>query len=66
MNYKLKDIGFDNNIMLEELYMANYPGAEITLDLTSAINLKTLDLRNSGFTGIYIADGAPLETMKLC
>lgn len=65
-NNTLEEIGFTNNIMLEELYMANYPGTTLSLDLTHAVNLKTLDLRNSGFTGVYIADGAPIESIKLC
>lgn len=64
-NPALEDVGFLNNTMLEELYMCNYPGAALSLDLKSAINLKTLDLRNSGFTDISIADGAPLETAQL-
>ena len=64
-NFALEDVGFLNNTMLEELYMCNYPGAALSLDLKSAINLKTLDLRNSGFTDISIADGAPLEIAQL-
>lgn len=64
-NSSLEEIGFLNNTMLEELYMCNYPGAELSLDLKSAVNLKTLDLRNSGFTDISIADGAPLESAQL-
>ena len=65
-NYQLKEIGFNNNVMLEELYMANYPGAALTLDLKSAVNLKILDLRNSGFTSVSVADGAPTTSIQLC
>jgi hypothetical protein len=49
--------------MLEDLYMANYPGANLTLDLKNAVNLKTLDLRDSGFTSVSIADGAPINSI---
>ena len=45
-NDSLEEIGFTNNVMLEDLYMANYPGANLTLDLKNAVNLKTLDLRD--------------------
>lgn len=65
-NNTLISVGFENNIMLEDLYMANYPSAKLTLDLTSSVNLKTLDLRNSGFTGIIVADGAPVNSIQLC
>lgn len=65
-NDSLEEIGFTNNVMLEELYMANYPLAALTLDLKAAVNLKTLDLRNSGFTSISIADGAPVTSIQLC
>lgn len=65
-NDSLEEIGFTNNVMLEDLYMANYPGANLTLDLKNAVNLKTLDLRDSGFTSVAIADGAPVNSIQLC
>lgn len=78
-NQSLEDIGFENNIMLEELHMCNYfpnsgqlsaEGQQQStlgdLDLTAAVNLKTLDVRNSGFTSIKIAAGAPITSMQLC
>ena len=64
-NTSLEEIGFNNNVMLEHLHMCNYPGTTLTLDLKKAVNLKTLDLRNSGFTDISIADGAPITSIKL-
>jgi hypothetical protein len=64
-NTSLEEIGFNNNVMLEHLHMCNYPGTTLTLDLKNAVNLKTLDLRNSGFTDISIADGAPITSIKL-
>jgi hypothetical protein len=67
LNQSLEDIGFDNNVMLEELHLCNYiPAATLgDLDLSNAVNLKVLDARNSGFTSIKIADGAPINTIKL-
>jgi uncharacterized protein YjbI with pentapeptide repeats len=49
--------------MLEELYAANCEAATLTLDLSSAVNLKKADLRNSAFRGVYIAEGAPLNSL---
>ena len=77
VNNALEEIGFNNNIMLEELYMCNYfpetksneIGEQATLgdlNLSNAKNLKILDVRNTGFTSIKIADGAPIETLQLC
>lgn len=65
-NTTLEEVGFTNNVLLEELYMANYPSTTLSLDLSKAINLKILDLRNSGFTAVDIADGAPIESVQLC
>ena len=67
LNQSLEEIGFDNNTMLEELHICNYiPAATLgDLDLSNAVNLKTLDARNSGFTSIKIADGAPITNIKL-
>ncbi len=65
INYGLEEVGFDNNIMLEKLHICNYPNTELSLDLTKAVNLKELDARNSGFTGISIANGAPITKIQL-
>jgi hypothetical protein len=60
----LTEIGFENNELLEELYIANCSNTSTTLDLSTAPNLKLLDATNSSFTSIKIADGAPLESLK--
>ena len=62
-NDNLKGINFAGNTQLEKLVVRNCPGVTIPLELTGAIALKELDIRNSGFTGITIADGAPLEKL---
>jgi hypothetical protein len=58
-------IDFTNNTLLETLHICNYPNLKENLNLSSAVNLKELDARNSGFTGVSIADGAPLQSMQL-
>ena len=65
VNNNLKNISFANNIQLEKLVVRNCPGVTIPLELNGAVSLKELDTRNSGFTGITIADGAPLEKLYL-
>lgn len=62
-NENLHRISFANNIQLEKLIIKNCPNTNIVLDLSQAIALKELDATGSGFTGIQIADGAPLEKL---
>lgn len=64
-NRVLEQLDLNSNELLEEIYIANYPGMTIGLDLTNVPGLKYLDARNSTFTSVVIADNAPLETALL-
>lgn len=59
--------GFDvgNNKLLEKLYVANLTKYESDLDLTNCPSLREVDARNSTFTAVTIADGAPVKSIKL-
>ena len=63
---ELEEVGFANNVMLEEVHMTDYPMAKLSLDLTNSVNLKVIDLRNSGFSSLDVADGAPTTSIRLC
>lgn len=65
-NETLKD-GFavSNNKLLEKLYVANFIKYNSNLDLSGCPNLREVDARNSTFTSIKIADGAPVEIIRL-
>ena len=63
-NANLRTVQFMNNQQLEKLVAVNLPNTNIPLDLSGAASLKELDTRGSGFTGIIIADGAPLEKLQ--
>jgi hypothetical protein len=60
-NQSLTSVSFENNDLLENLYVANCPAVNKGLDLKNAPNLRHLDARKSGFTSITIADNAPVE-----
>lgn len=64
-NANLRTVQFMNNQQLEKLIAVNLPNTNIPLDLSGTASLKELDTRGSGFTGITIADGAPLERLYL-
>jgi hypothetical protein len=65
-NYGLKDsIGFSGTTLLEKLYIANLVSYTSSLDLTDCTSLLELDAGNSGFTGVKIAAGAPVTTIRL-
>lgn len=64
-NLNLIRASFVNNRMLENLTLVGCPNIENALDLTAATNLKTLDIRGSGFPSITIASNAPLKTAYL-
>lgn len=65
VNDSLTSVSFENNDLLENLYVANCPKVDGGLDLTNAPSLKYLDARKSGFTSITIADNAPVEHIYL-
>ena len=64
-NINLEEIKFESNPMLEKLEVVDCPNISNALNLTNSANLKYLDIRNSGFTGIAIASNSPLETLYL-
>ena len=64
-NTNLEDLAFDNNPMLEYLYVQNLPNAESGLNLMSCKALKVLDARGSAFTSYDFATGADLMDIKI-
>ena len=61
-------ISIGANVMLERLIVKNCTSIDekaATLNLLGAIGLKELDLSNSTFTGVQIADNAPLKKLLL-
>jgi hypothetical protein len=64
-NENLTQATFGNNTMLESLEVCNCPNVKNELDLSTAIGLRDLDIRGSGFTAVTIADNAPAETLYL-
>lgn len=61
-------ISIGSNVMLEKLIVkkcTNIDEKAATLNLTGAIGLRELDLSQSTFTGIQLADGAPIHTISL-
>ena len=65
-NEGLKDsITFSGTPLLEKIYLCNLPRYESGLDLSDCPSLKTLICKNSSFTDITIADGAPIEEIEL-
>ena len=64
-NKSLTSVSFENNDLLENLYVANCPEVTGGLDLTNAPSLKHLDARKSGFGSIIIANNAPVEEIYL-
>lgn len=64
-NSSLPNFTLTNNDLLERLYVDKLSVANFNLDLTSMPNLKELYARESAFTGITIADNAPLNTLAI-
>lgn len=65
-NESIKQIIFSNTTLLEEVYLGHLVATELSsLDLTSAINLLICDAQLSTFTGVSIADGAPIHTLLI-
>ena len=65
VNESLNQLAFENNDLLEKLYVSNCPKAQLALNLTAAPNLIKLEAINSGFTDIDLADGAPVTSIDL-
>lgn len=55
----------NSNPLLETLYACNLSQYEGELNLNQCPNLKEVNAIGSTFTGVTIADGAPIETIKL-
>ena len=65
-NYGLeRDLGFKGTKLLEKIYIANLVAYNQSLDLSDCTSLLELDATNSGFTGISIAAGAPVTSIRL-
>lgn len=58
-------LNFSANPLLEKLYIANLLAYENDLNLSECPSLIELDASNSAFTGITIADGAPVTSITL-
>lgn len=65
VNDGLTTVNLTSNRMLERLEVQNCPNIITSLDLSNSTNLRYLDIRNSGFTGITLAPNAPVETLYL-
>lgn len=64
-NTNLESVAFDNNPMLEYLYLQNLPNANSGLDLTKCKALKVLDATGSAFTGYDFATGGMLQEVHI-
>lgn len=58
-------ISFDNNPLLEKLYICNLTNYTSSLDLSSCINLKEFDSRGSNFPSVTFADNGLIEFIRL-
>lgn len=55
----------NSNPLLETLYVCNLSAYKGELNLSQCPNLKEVNAAGSTFTAVTIADGAPIETIKL-
>ena len=66
VNTALNTIGIGSCENLEELHVAKMRGEGLAaLDLTQAPGIKKVDARDSGFTSVLIASGAPLKSLEM-
>ena len=66
VNTALNTIGIGSCENLEELHVAKMRGEGLAaLDLTKAPGIKKVDAKDSGFTSILIASGAPLRSLEV-
>lgn len=61
----LTQLSLEGAPLLEKLYACHLTSSEIDLDLSKCPSLLELDVSNSAFTGISIADNAPVKSITL-
>lgn len=64
-NTLVSGFSVDSNPLLETLYACKLTAYEGELNLEQCPNLKEVNAKGSTFTAVTIADGAPVETIKL-
>lgn len=65
VNSKLKEISFGTNKYLTNLDISNCVNFNTNVDLSKCTNIKTINCVNSPISGISIAEGGALKTLKL-